>query len=167
MAEADDKTRGQRITAAQAAVLLGRSERWVYNLVQGGYITKEAYGQYSVVAVVRGAMAYMDEQIAKMQKSAAGNRATDARTREIELRIAERQRDLIPQEDARAVVSEMAAMVRAEFVGLPARFTRDMGERRRLEQEIDGSFERLAAAAKSAGTALATGSLDMVAEPEA
>ena len=82
MAEAEDKTRGQRITAAQAAVLLGRSERWVYNLVQGGYITKEAYGQYSVVAVVRGAMAYMDEQIAKMQKSAAGNRATDARTRE-------------------------------------------------------------------------------------
>lgn len=167
MADEDDKAKGQTISVQQAATLLNRSVRWVQNLVTDGYIQKEGYGRYSVVAVVRGAMAYMDDMVEKSNKSAAASRATDARTREIELRIAERRRDLIPQEDARAVVGEMAAMVKAEFSGLPARYTRDMTERRRLEQEIDGSFERIAVAARAAGAALATGSIDMATEPEA
>jgi phage terminase Nu1 subunit (DNA packaging protein) len=167
VADEDDKAKGQTISVQQAATLLNRSVRWVQNLVTDGYIQKEGYGRYSVVAVVRGAMAYMDDMVEKSNKSAAASRATDARTREIELRIAERRRDLIPQEDARAVVGEMAAMVKAEFSGLPARYTRDMAERRRLEQEIDGSFERIAAAARAAGAALATGSIDMATEPEA
>lgn len=168
MAEDDDKTKApaQTISVQQAATLLNRSVRWVQNLVSDGYIQKEGHGRYSVVAVVRGAMAYMDDMLEKSNKSAAASRATDARTREIELRIAERKRDLIALDDARAVVSEMAALVKAEFVGFPARVTRNLEERGRLEQEIDGSFKRLAAAAQSAENALATGSIDMAAEPE-
>jgi phage terminase Nu1 subunit (DNA packaging protein) len=163
----DDKAKGQTITMAQAATLLNRSTSWVQKLVTEGYIVKVGTNQYSVVAIVRGILAYYDDLLEKSNKAAAASRATDARTREIELRIAERRRDLIPQEDARAVVGEMAAMVKAEFSGLPARYTRDMAERRRLEQEIDGSFERIAAAARAAGAALATGSVDMATEPEA
>jgi len=83
------------------------------------------------------------------------------------LRIAERQRDLIPQEDARAVIGEMAALVKAEFVGLPARVTRDLDLRRTLEQEVDASFARLAASAERARSALVTGGFDLEAEPEA
>lgn len=167
MAGEDDKPKGQTITLQQAATLLNRSVSWVQKLVTDGYIVRAGTNQYSVVAIVRGLIAYYDDLLEKTNKAAAASRATDARTREIELRIAERRRDLIQQEDARAVVSEMAAMVKAEFSGLPARFTRDLAERRRLEQEIDGSFDRLAAAARNAGTALATGSIDMAAEPEA
>lgn len=167
MAGEDDKPKGQTITLQQAATLLNRSVSWVQKLVTDGYIVRAGTNQYSVVAIVRGLIAYYDDLLEKTNKAAAASRATDARTREIELRIAERRRDLIPQEDARAVVSEMAAMIKAEFSGLPARFTRDLAERRRLEQEIDGSFDRLAAAARNAGTALATGSIDMAAEPEA
>lgn len=167
MAREDDKPKGQTITLQQAATLLNRSVSWVQKLVTDGYIVRAGTNQYSVVAIVRGMMAYYEDLLEKSNKAAAASRATDARTREIELRIAERRRDLIPQEDARAVVSEMAAMVRAEFSGLPARFTRDLPERRRLEQEIDGSFDRLADAARNAGAALATGGIDMAAEPEA
>lgn len=167
MAGDDDKPKGQTITLQQAATLLNRSVSWVQKLVTDGYIVRAGTNQYSVVAIVRGLIAYYDDLLEKTNKAAAASRATDARTREIELRIAERRRDLIPQEDARAVVSEMAAMIKAEFSGLPARFTRDLAERRRLEQEIDGSFDRVAAAARNAGTALATGSIDMAAEPEA
>lgn len=167
MAEAEDKPKGQTITLAQAATLLNRSTSWVQKLVSEGYIARAGTNQYSVVAIVRGTVSYYEDLLEKSNKAAAASRATDARTREIELRIAERKRDLIPQEDARAVVSEVAAMVKAEFVGLPARFTRDMAERRRLEQEIDGSFERLAEAVASAESTLATGGVDISAEPEA
>ena len=163
----EEKSKGQTISLAQAATLLNRSPSWVSLLVGKGYITRDGYGKYSVVAIVRGALTYYEDLLEKSNKAAAASKATDARTREIELRIAERRRDLIPLDDAKAVVSEMAAMVKAEFIGLPARYTRDMTERRRLEQEVDGSFERIAAAARSAEAALATGSIDMAAEPEA
>jgi phage terminase Nu1 subunit (DNA packaging protein) len=163
----EPKQKAQTITVGQAAALLGRSERWVTDLVQKGFIAKEARGQYSLVAVVRGAVAYYEDLIEKSNKSAAASRATDARTREIELRIAERRRELISVEDAKAVVLEFGAIVRAEFNALPARYTRDMTERRKLEQEVDGSFERIAAAARRAEAALADPDRAMPAEPEA
>jgi len=117
--------------------------------------------------VIRGVIAYYEDLQSKNSKTAAASRATEARTREIELRIQERMRDLIPLEDARAVVSEMAALVRAEFQGLPARFTRDMQDRRKLEQEIDGAFDRLSRRAEEAARSLETGRPDLEAEREA
>lgn len=155
------------LTVAQAAKLFDRSTQWVHQLTKGGFIVKEKHGRYTLVALARGVVAYYDDLLSKNTKTAAASRATDARTREIELRIKERSRELIPLEDARAVIGEMAAAIRAEFQGLPARYTRDMQERRRLEQEIDGAFERLSRRESEAGRALATGEVDMGAEPEA
>jgi predicted DNA-binding transcriptional regulator AlpA len=164
---ANGQTQPQTLSVDQAASLLSRSRRWVYNLVKDGYIDKAGPGQYRLVSVIRGALAYYEDQLAKGQKAAVATRATEARTREIELRIQERSRDLIAQEDAQAVVSEMAAMVRSEFQGLATRFTRDLEVRRRLEQEIDASFERLSRKAEEASRTLATGRSDLEAEPEA
>ncbi len=75
-------------------------------------------GEYTLVGVIRGALAYYEDQLSKNNKAAVASRATEARTREIELRIQERSRELIPMEDAKAVVGEMAALVRAELAGL-------------------------------------------------
>ena len=163
----EPRTRGQMLTVSQAAALLGRSERWVQGLAKAGYMDRAGRGEYALVSVIRGALAYYEDQLAKGQKAAVATRVSEARTREIELRIQERSRDLIPQEDAQAVVSEMAAMVRSEFQGLAARFTRDLEVRRRLEQEIDATFERLSRKAEEAARTLATGSSDLEAEPEA
>ena len=128
------RPRGQTITVSQAAALLGRSDRWVQGLVKAGYIERANRGEYTLVAVIRGALAYYEDQITKNNKAAAATRASEARTREIELRIQERSRELIAMEDARAVIGEMAALVRAELAGLAARYTRDMEARRVLEE---------------------------------
>lgn len=139
----------------------------IRQLVKAGYISKMRPGQTTIVSAVQGYIRFLkDEDRKNTQKGAAG-KATEARTKEIELRIAERRRDLIPQDDAKAAVTQLAATVRAEFTGLPARWTRDMVERRRLEQEIDASFERIADALESAKTALATGGDDPSPEREA
>lgn len=155
------------LTVNQVAALCGRSTQWVHQLAKAGFVQKQGKNEYALVAVVRGVIAYYEDLQAKNSKSAAASRATEARTREIELRIQERQRDLIPLEDARAVVGEMAALVRAEFQGLPARYTREMQDRRKLEQEIDGAFERLSRRTEEAARALETGSSDLEAEREA
>ena len=156
------------IAIGQAARLLMISDERVRQLQKQGYIPRAPKrGVVPLVGAVQGYLRYLKDEERQTSKSAAASRVTDARTREIELRIAERQRDLIPQEDARAVIGEMAAMLKAEFVGLPARVTRDLDLRRTLEQEVDASFARLAASAERARSALVTGGLDLEAEPEA
>ena len=156
------------IAIGQAARLLMISDERVRQLQKQGYIPRAPKrGVVPLVGAVQGYLRYLKDEERQSSKSAAASRVTDARTREIELRIAERQRDLIPQEDARAVIGEMAAMLKAEFVGLPARVTRDLDLRRTLEQEVDASFARLAASAERARSALVTGGFDLEAEPEA
>ncbi len=166
MAE-EDKSKGQTISPAQAATFLSRSPSWVQALVSQGYISRQSYGRYSVVAIVRGALAYYEDLLQKSNKAAAASRATDARTREIELRIAERRRDLIPIEDAKAEIAAVVSEVRAEIAGLGARITRDMELRRRIDGEADGILGRLAERAAEAGRALAAEGGTVEAEPEA
>jgi hypothetical protein len=165
-ARAPDNIAEMVLGRPQAAALTGRSPQWVDALVDGGFVEMDGRNQYAVGKLVRGIIAYYDDLKSKSTKAAAANAATLARTREIELRIAERLRELIPVEDAKQVVMEMAALIKAEFVGLPARYTRDMDERRRLEQEIDGSFERIAAARDRNVRALESGEFDLAPEPE-
>ncbi len=163
----DDLQLGGTVTVKRAAQLFGRTSRWLQTLAAAAYIAKPERGRYSLAAVCKGVADYYDAQLDKASKSAVATKATDARTREIELRIAERRRELIPVEEAKAVVMEFGALVRAEFGALPARFTRDMDERRRLEQEVHGSFERIAAAAERAAIALAAPERDLPAEHSA
>lgn len=167
MAAADDKPKGQTITVAQAAALFNRTPRWVQMLVSAGFIKKTKRGEYSVVEVVRGAMGYYEDQLAKANKSAAASRATDARTREIELRIAERRRDLIPMEDAKAELAAVVSEVRSEIVGIGTRITRDLELRRQIDREADGILQRLAERAEQASRALAAEGDPVEAEQEA
>lgn len=161
------ETQGDAISFDVAGRLLMIGPDRIRQLVKAGYIQKVKPGFTTIVSAVQGYIRFLkDEDRKNTQKGAAG-KATEARTREIELRIAERKRDLIPQEDARAAIAQITATMRAEFTGLPARWTRDMAERRRLEQEVDASFERIADALESAKAALATGGDDISPEQEA
>ncbi len=154
------KPRVQTLTLEQAAALLIRSRTWVTDRIREGYIKRDENG-LSVLAIVRGAMAYYEDLLVKTSKSAAAARVTDARTREIEIRIAERMAELIPLEDAQAVVMELAATVRGELTGFPIAFTRDVAERRKLQTAVDGILRRMADKAKAASAALAIGVDDL------
>lgn len=133
----------QHLSVAQAAALLGRSDRWVHMLREAGHIRLGERGQYRVVEVVRGAMAYMDEQLDKAQRRARANRATDARTREIELRTAAREATLVGKEDVVAVLDGMAEMARAEFSSLPKRAARGRAARAALAAEVTQTLDRI------------------------
>lgn len=167
MAAEGERQRGTVLSLAQVSSLTGRSNQWVLQLAKAGFLPKEGHGKYPLVGLIRGIIAYYEDLQSKNSKSAAASRATDARTREIELRIKERSRELIALEDARAELADWSAAVRAEFQGIPARYTRDMAERRRLEQEIDGALERLSRRTSEAERALASGEGVVPAEPEA
>jgi hypothetical protein len=136
----------QTITVKQAAALFGRSERWVHGLREAGWITTEGRGAYPLVGLVRGVLAYFEDQVTKGAEAAKAATATDARTREIELKIDARRRELVAADGVAAVITEFEAMALAEFNRLPGRFTKRPADRAHLRGEIGASVTRIAAA---------------------
>ncbi|MDN2582954.1 hypothetical protein [Aquibium sp. ELW1220] len=142
------------IPVGQAARLLMISEERIRQLVKQGYVPRsDKRGYVQLVGSVQGYLRYLKDDERRSAKSAADSRVRDARALEIELRIAERTRDLIPIDDALTDMAELAGMVRSELAGLPARLTRIIDERQKIEAEIDGVLSRLAerAAQKAEG----------------
>jgi hypothetical protein len=133
------------IPIGQAARLLMISEERIRQLVRQGHVPRsDKRGYVQLVGAVQGYLRYLKDDERRSARSAADSRVRDARALEIELRIAERSRDLIPIEDALTAMAELAGMVRSELAGLPARLTRIIDERQRIETEIDGVLSRLA-----------------------
>ena len=144
----------RRVSVTEAAAIFGRTPRWVQALAARGNI-RVGRGLYDLAGLVQAALAEMEGRLEGSARAVAANRASEARAREIELRIAERQRDLIPVEDAKAVVAQIAGLAKAELVGLPARFTRDPETKKRLEVEVDAMLRRMADAAERAAAEVA------------
>lgn len=162
-----EERHGGTVSVSEAAALFDRTPRWLQILAAAGFVAKAERGRYSLASVCRGVLGYYEDQLAKASKGAAASRATIARTKEIELRIAERQRHLIPLDDAKAEISALVSEVRAEIAGMGARITRDMELRRQIDSEADGILHRLAQRAEKAGHALATEGGSVEAEPAA
>lgn len=164
---ADDERAVATVSLKEAASLVGVSERWIQMRAKEGFFSASSRGRYPLVPLVRGVRAYYDALLEKANKSAAASRATDARTREIELRIAERQGKLLPVEDCEAVVSELAALVLREFGGMAAKVTRDLDMRQKIDEEVDSALGRIRAHAEERSEALLSGRLDLDEEQEA
>ena len=147
----------QHLTLAQAAALIGRSERFVSNLRERGYLNVPAPGQYPLVGLVRGVLAHFEDQIAKQAQTAGQTAATDARTREIELRIERKAAALIPAHIPTEVIDEMVALASAEMRKIPARLYRDRPRRAELREVIEGSVARITKQGAAAKAALIEG----------
>jgi hypothetical protein len=149
------------LTTSDSAEIAGVSTRWIQLRVTEGFIKSEGRGRIPIRPFVQGIRAYYEGLLEKGNKSASANRASDARTREVELRIAEREGKLIPAEDAAAVVGDLAAMVLSEMAGLAARCTRDLDMRRKIEAETDSAIDRIRARAQGRAEALRSGVVDL------
>jgi hypothetical protein len=148
------------ISGKVAANLLMLSVRRLDQLVQEGWIVKHSAGKYLLTDVVQGYVRYVRDEARRATKSAGENRVRDARAKEVEVRTATKLRQLIGIDDAIASMEGYAGMVRAEFAGMPARITRDLGLRRLWQQEVDATFNRLADRLDAEADALRGGEAD-------
>jgi len=146
---ADGAQPANMIAVATAARLLMVSDERLRQLVKLGYVKRSVKGQYDLVDVVQGYIKSLKDEEKRGTKTATDTRMKDAKTAEIEMRIAEKRRQLIPVEDHHAAIDIVVGKVRAEFSGLPARVTRDMGLRRQLEAETNASLNRIADAVEA------------------
>jgi len=134
MAEVQTQTAGLKIE--QAAALLRLSTSRVKQLISEGWIKRDGDGKLTIVNVVHGYLDLRDDEVKRITAKAADNEVRRARAREITLRTAKAERELVPRDDAEEFVQLLIGEVVARLQGLPARFTRDVNERSILEQLI-------------------------------
>ena len=131
------------LSIKQAAQLLKMTGERVRQLSRDGWIPKAARGLYPLVGSVQGYIDFLRDEARRSNQNAPANRARDARAREIELRIAEREGRLMPTEEALAVMDEIVALCRTEFQTIAARSTQDVGQRREIEKQANESLQRI------------------------
>jgi hypothetical protein len=134
----------QAITTADVSQLLVLTEARLRALEIDGWIKRIGPNQWPLVATMQGYLGFLRADGRRTSKSAAESRVRDARAREIEIRIAERMRRLIQIDDALETVDAVCGAVRTELAGLPARITRDLSLRNKIEQEANESLSRIA-----------------------
>ena len=125
------------ITLEQAARLLMISDERVRQLVKEGYIPKTARNTYPLVGVVQGYIRSLKDDEKRSSKTASASALQDARRREIELRTLARDRELVDIDEVVALFQELAGIVVSGLSGLPARVTRDVVLRRKIEAQCD------------------------------
>ena len=131
----------QTITPAQAAKLFGKSTRYIHRLREAGYVTAVERGRYPVVALIRGAVRYLQDQADRAEAKATETASTDARQRLTELTIAEREKRLLPRAELLETVEDIVDIIGAGFSCLGDRVTEDP----KMRDEINKGAARILA----------------------
>ena len=137
-------TSGDMITLDVAGRLLMIGPERIRQLNKAGYVPIPKRGFTTIVGAVQGYIRFLKDEDRKQTKSGASERASDARAREIEQKIAERDRRLIPIEDAEFAMDTLVGVVNGEMDGMAARITRDVALRRLIEADVHGAKNRIA-----------------------
>lgn len=146
------------ISAEALGRLVGVSGRRVRQLAEEGRIPRaNVDGRYDAPAVIRHLLAEARASRPEGRLELARAKALEVKTAGEEQRLAERRRELVAVDVATDVIDRMLGAVVAELVGLPARATRDVALRRKLEEEIHAARERMAKALAEAAAAIRAG----------
>ncbi len=144
---------------------LDLTERRIQQLVNEGVLPRSGHGTYpfkKAVAAFYGAK--LEAEKAHTESSA--DRLRDERAREIQVKTAVRERELIPLPEAVEHVEGMVGDLLTSISGLPARLTRNPRERQRFEAICDEERLRLSDRFGKRGKALEAGAAVAEAEHE-
>jgi hypothetical protein len=156
------------ITSEFAGKLLMITPTRVRQLAREGWIVQIARNQFRLIDVVQGYIKFLRDDARRSTISQAEAKIKEARATEIQVRTAERLRELIATDDAVGAVETFAGTVLAEFSGMPARCSRDKAVRRAIENEIYEMRLRIAAKLGQLAAELKSGgeSVETVGAPE-
>lgn len=142
------------ITSAEAAAMLMLTPEWLRQLVAMGWIKKLGKDRYRTADVVQGHIAYLKDENRRAAKTASASRVLDARAREIEVRVAREQLEVIEADDVVAFFSETLATLRSGLSGIAAA-TLDPNVRIEVAKNVDAALGRVESAFTAASKAIA------------
>jgi hypothetical protein len=133
------------ISGNQGANWVMISQPMIVQLELGGWIKRNENGLYVLIEFIQGFLRYREElQKRRRTRSSVATRLQEARAIEIELRTARDAGELIEMSAAIALAQSIAGETRAVFGALPARFTRELEMRAKLETMVNEGFNQIA-----------------------
>jgi len=145
------------VRVEQAAALIRVSVRRIQQLQQEGWIKRDENGVLSIISVVHGYLDAKDKEIEQIRLKAADNDVRRAKASLLNMSLAEKQRELVPRDEAEEFVQLLIGEVVSRLQGLPARYTRDVNERKRLDQLVGAIRSEVADIAGKLGAAFRVG----------
>lgn len=133
---------GLSVSAAALARCCDISKQRVGQLETEGVFLRNAAGAFDLEQNITSYVRYLRDERRAHSRSAAGERAHQARAKEIEIRIAREEGQLIPIEEVAAGIADILGTYRAELSGIAAASTRDLDTRNAIESNLNGAIER-------------------------
>jgi hypothetical protein len=139
------------VPASVLAMALGVSRMRIGQLAADAVIPRIAKGRFPLLASVAGYVSWLKDEQRRVAKSAGNSRINDARAAEIEIRTAERLKtlQLLGPDEGLAVVDAVLGPMRSDLQSVPARMTKDLALRLRLESELNGVLDSAADRART------------------
>jgi hypothetical protein len=131
------------VFGATLADWCGVSPKRIDQLLAEGVVHREAKGRFRLKANVTAVFRWLRSDQRRCARTEADAQLRRERAREIRLRIAERERQLVPIDLAFQVQEEILGLVRTEIGGASARITRDLALRRQIDEALNEVLARV------------------------
>jgi hypothetical protein len=132
------KTSG--VSAATLGKHLSCSRQWIGKLVKQGALAQRSDGTFDQDRCRAAYIKYLKDEGQRDTKSAAASRTQKLRGDEIKLRIAERRGELVEIEKIELGDAEVLGTLYSQLVGLPAACTRDLTQRKIIEEKLNDAL---------------------------
>ncbi len=120
------------------------SARRINQLVKEKWIPKSARNTVPLKEGVQGYIAFLEDRHENARSTATDDELRAERARKLRLENDRTEGKLIETDAALDAIDEICATIRIGFAALPARVTRDLALRRKIEDEVDRILATLA-----------------------
>src|SRR6266536_5706503 len=121
------------VSASDVARHLDVSPQRVGNMVNEGILKRATNGRFDLHRCRIASIRWLRAAPQRQPKAPAAARVQEARARQIELRLAQEERELIDIRSVEETIDAIVATFNAELIGVPAASTRDLEVRRHIE----------------------------------
>jgi phage terminase Nu1 subunit (DNA packaging protein) len=129
-----------------SAVALGRhldvSAQWIGKLVKAGVLTKLPDGAFDLDKSRVRYIRHLRDEVRRGGQTDATARAQEARARQLELKLAKEEGELLELTAVEEVMGDIIATFNSELIGVPAACSRDLEARDRIEEAVNGAIAR-------------------------
>lgn len=130
------------VGAGQMAKLLMLTRERLRQLAKEGVIPAAVRGKYPLVATIQAYLNWLRDDDRRAAQSRPDADLASAREREIRLRLAQREAQLIDATDAEAFHSFSSGLYRRELAGLGASVSRDPILANLIDQQLTAALDR-------------------------
>lgn len=135
------------VSTADLAEVLGVSERRIQQLASIKVFRRLTHGEWLLPECVQAFIEHkVKSETARLNKTVAtgADRLKEVKARREELKLAREERELVPLADALFAMDRVVGIAALEVNNVPARYSRDLDERERLQAEIDDALHKVA-----------------------